>query len=387
MSILGFVFQVPGKLMFGEGLARDAGREARALGATKALIITDEGVKSAGLLNDVEKSLEENNVELVGIFSEIPPNSEIETCEKLARFASERGADILISVGGGSAIDTAKASNILLTYGGDLLEDWQGTLIIPGPLRKHIAIPTTAGTGSEVSIGAVIKNAENSEKISFGSEYLVPDVAILDPLMTVSLPPALTASTGIDALAHAVESFSSSVHSPISDAVCFSAVRMIYENLPVAFEDGSNLDARGAMLVAASMGGFGFSTVKSIGACHAMAHAVGGLTNVPHGLANAIILPVVMKYNLDFCTDRYAELARAMDPTLQGEERFLAEKACEMVEDFIRGFGIPSSLKEAGVESELAEKLAEEAMVDVQIYGNPRPATIEEILELFKSLL
>ncbi len=383
-----YEFYSPGKTIYGANIASEVAQEAEQLGGTTAMIITDKGVLDAGLVEDVKNGIEKSSVELVEVYSDVPVNSEVEVCSEIAEIGKEKNVDILVSIGGGSVIDTAKGANILLGVGGDLLEDWQGTNLIPQPLKKHIAIPTTAGTGAEASLGAVIKHSPTNQKISFNSPYLIPDVAILDPSMTISMPPSLTAATGIDALTHAIESFSSLEHAVHSDALSFYAVKLIYENLPMAFENGENIEARANMLIASNLAGSAISTTLSIGACHAMAHAVGGLTTVSHGVANAIILPAVMEFNIDYCSDRYAELAFAVGIETSGMSQADAARAfLEKIKDFIWSFGLPKTLKEAGVDPSLAEEMADAAMGDAQIYGNPREADYELILELFRSLL
>lgn len=383
-----FEFFSPTKMMFGENLAADVGQEAEALGATRAILLTDRGVLEAGLTSEIDASLEASDVDLVEVYADVPVNSEVDVCKEIAEIGKKNDVDLLVSVGGGSVIDTAKGTNILLGVGGDLLEDWQGTHLVPEPLKKHIAIPTTAGTGAEVSLGAVIKNSADNQKVTFNSKYLLPDVAILDPLLTESMPRQLTASTGVDALTHAVESFTSLEHSPPSDALAFYVVQKVLEYLPKAFEDGHDLEARGYMLVSASLAGMALSTTMSIGACHAMAHSVGGLSDVPHGMANAIILPTVMEFNLPECPDRFAALAPALGIDASKMAELEAGQAViNKLSTFIEGFGFPGNLKEAGVDPSLVERLTEEAMGDGQMYGNPREAEFEEIFDLYQRLL
>lgn len=383
-----FEFYAPTKVMFGENLAHDVGAELEALGATAAMIVTDRGILDAGLVERVSESIERSDVDLVTVYADVPVNSEVEVCRQISEIGMAHDIDALVSVGGGSVIDTVKGANILLGVGGDLLEDWQGTHLVPEPLKKHVAVPTTAGTGAEVSLGAVIKNTPTGQKITFNSKYLLPDVAVLDPAMTTSMPPGLTAATGVDAFTHAIESFSSLEHSPAADAFGYYSVGAIFQNLPRAFEDGGDLEARGYMLVAANLSGTALSTTMSIGACHAMAHAAGGLSPVTHGVANAIILPVVMEYNLEDCPDRYAALAPAIgiDTTRMGPIE-AARAFVDSVAEFIARFGLPRTLKEAGADPALAESMAEEAMGDGQMYGNPREGDLDEILDLFRKLL
>lgn len=383
-----YEFCSPTKVMFGQALIEEVGAEAEVLGCTAAMIVTDKVILGAGLVDPLRKSLEDSFVDLVEVYSDVPVNSEVETCRQIAQIGRENGVDLLISIGGGSVIDTAKGANILLGVGGDLLEDWQGTHLVPEPLKKHIAIPTTAGTGAEVSLGAVIKHTPGGVKVTFNSKYLLPDVAVLDPALTVSMPPGLTAATGVDALTHAVESFTSLEHMPPSDAFCTYAIQSILENLPRAVEDGSDMEARGNMLIAANLAGNALSHTLSIGACHAMAHAAGGLSPVTHGVANAIILPVVMKYNLEDAAERFAALAPYVGVDASGlEEVEVAARVIETLTEFIYSFGMPRTLSEAGADPALADRMTEEAMGDGQMYGNPREAVAEEIVVLYRDLL
>jgi len=382
-----YEFYAPTKVMFGHGLVEDVGAEAEELGGSTAMLITDKGVLDAGLTDTVKKSLESCALDLVEVYSDVPVNSEVAVCEQIAEFARARGVDTLVSLGGGSVIDTTKGVNILLGVGGDLMEDWQGTHLVPEPLKRHIAIPTTAGTGAEVTLGAIIKNTPTGQKVTFNSKYLLPDVAVLDPALTETLPRGLTAATGIDALTHAVESFTSLEHLPPSDAFCTFAVQAIFSNLPRAMEDGSDMEARSYMLIAANLAGSSLSHTVSIGACHAMAHAAGGLSPVSHGLANAIILPSVMKFNLEAAADRFAALAPFVGVAAGGDELETAGRVVDAIADFIASFGLPRTLKEAGADPAMAERMAEEAMGDGQMYGNPREPELEDILGLYQGLL
>ncbi len=380
-----FEFHLPTKVIFGAGLAGQVGQEAEKLECSSAFLLTDKGVEGNGLVDPVRQSLEECSVELAGVYTHIPVNSEVQVVEEIAEKA--KGVDLLVSVGGGSVMDTAKGVSILLGVGGDLL-DWQGTFIIPKPLLKHIAITTTAGTGAEVTLGAVIRSKEEELKISFNSEYILPAIAILDPELTLTMPPRLTAATGIDALTHAVESFSSLEHNPPSDALAYQAINYIFKYLPRAYRAGADLEARSYMLVAADFGGICINHTMSIGACHALAHSVGGVYEVPHGLANAVLLPHIMEFNLEHAADRYAALAPAagLDITNMSEgeaARFFVDR----VKELIAGFDLPRALSEAGASHEKMEKLVEGAMGDAQIYSNPCPAEAEDVERLFIAAL
>ena len=383
-----YEFFSPTKVMFGPGLAEDVGAEVEGLGGSVAMLITDKGIIEAGLLEEIEKSIGDCEVDLVEVYSDVPVNSEVSVCEAIAEIGRASGVDTLVSVGGGSVIDTTKGVNILLGVGGDLMEDWQGTHLVPAPLKKHIAIPTTAGTGAEVTLGAIIKNTPTGQKITFNSKYLLPDVAVLDPNLTETLPPGLTAATGIDALTHAVESFTSLEHMPPADAFCTYAIQAIMENLPRVMEDPGDIEARGYMLIAANLAGNALSHTLSIGACHAMAHAAGGLSPVSHGVANAIILPTVMRFNLQAAAERFAALAPFVGVDASTlDELDAASKVIEAIAGFIASFGLPLTLTAAGADAAMAERMTEEAMGDGQMYGNPREAEFDEILELYQELL
>ena len=380
-----FEFFLPTKVIFGAGLANEVGEEAEKLQCSSAFLLTDKGVEGAGLVDPVRQSLEECSVELAGIYTDIPVNSEIQVVKEIAEKA--KGVDLLVSVGGGSVMDTAKGVSILLGVGGDLL-DWQGSFIITQPLLKQIAIPTTAGTGAEVTLGAVIRSKEEELKISFSSEYILPAISILDPELTLTMPRKLTAATGIDALTHVVESFTSLEHNPPSDALAYQAVDYIFKYLPRAYLAGDDLEARSYMLIAADFGGICINHTMSIGACHALAHSVGGVYAVPHGLANAILLPHIMEFNLEHAVDRYAALAPAAGlDTSNMSEAESARTFIDQVKELIAGFDLPRRLSEAGASDKKMEKLVEGAMGDAQIYSNPRPAEAEDVEKLFKAAL
>ena len=376
-----FQFQCRTKVIFGVGTINEVPDEIKALDSKRALIVTDKVVRNLDFFKKIVNILKSLDIKLVSIFDEVPVNSEIEIVNKGYKLAKEKNIDILIAVGGGSVIDTAKGMNILLTEGGDLLEDHQGVYLLKRPLKNLIAIPTTAGTGSEVTFAAVIKDSNQKLKISFISPYLAPNTAILDPEVTISCPPKLTASTGMDALSHAIESIHSLQNEPISDALALNAIRLINENLREAINNGENIEVRGNMLIAANMAGLAFTNAL-VGVVHAMVHALGGYCDVPHGIANSIMLPYGMEYNLEYCK-RYALVAEAFGidiKSLSGKEA--GKKAIDAVWQLTKDCSMPQKLREVGVKIEDLSKVAENAMCDGSIYNNPREAKVEEIEEL-----
>ncbi len=376
-----FQFQCRTKVIFGVGTINEIPDEIKALDSKRALIVTDKVVRNLDFFKKIVNILKSSDIKLVSIFDEVPVNSEIEIVNKGYKLAKEKNIDILIAVGGGSVIDTAKGMNILLTEGGDLLEDHQGVYLLKRPLKNLIAIPTTAGTGSEVTFAAVIKDSNQRLKISFISPYLAPNTAILDPNVTISCPPKLTASTGMDALSHAIESIHSIQNELITDALALNAIRLINENLREAINNGENIEVRGNMLIAANMAGLAFTNAL-VGIVHAMAHALGGYCDVPHGIANSILLPHGMEYNLEYCK-RYALVAKAFGIDIRGlSGKEAGKKAIDAVWQLTKDCDMPQKLREVGVKIEDLSKVAEDAMCDGSIYNNPREAKVEEIEEL-----
>jgi aldehyde dehydrogenase (NAD+) len=378
---LSFEYNNPTKIIFGENSVRDIGLEVDSLGGTKALIVTDEGLVKAGLAGRVEVALGRR---FAGIFDRCIQDSSFKLVNDAADFARGKGADILVSVGGGSVIDTAKGISILLCEGGKL-QDYAGVQMLNRPQTPHIVIPTTAGTGSEVTWAAVIKNEERNAKETLLDYYLIPNIAILDPTMTAGLPPQITAGTGMDALTHAIEGIHAMQRQPIADAMALHAIRLIMEYLPRCVEDGSDLLARGQQQLAATMAGVAFGNAQ-VGLIHAIAHSIGALYGVPHGLANGILLPHVMLFNVEDCADRYALIARAMDLDTRGLNDVEAgKKAAAAVWELTRKIGLTQKLRDAGVPEDGLAEAAELSMSDASIIYNPRMVIdAEEVLEVLK---
>ena len=379
---LNFVFWSPTKIIFGENTALHVAMEVEGLKCKKALIVTDgDLVRNTDLPSKIKKAL--GNL-CVGIFSDVEPDSGIHIVNQGAKHGAELGADCIVSVGGGSAIDTAKGIAILLKEGGKL-QDYVGFQVLTRPQTPHIVIPTTAGTGSEVTYVAVIKDHEAGRKLIFGDNNIVPNVAILDPKMTEGLPPRLTAATGMDALSHAIEALHSLQREPIADGIALHAIRLIKEFLPKAVDHGEDMMARGQMLIAASMAGIAFSN-SQLGMVHALAHSVGAKFKVHHGLANSILLPPCIRYNADACGDAYLDILSAMGVDIRGispDEAgdLLADKIIE----FTKRLGLPQRLRDVGVpEAELKECI-ELALSDAAIVYNPKDITdATEVLKVYQ---
>lgn len=386
-----FEFMVPGKIICAEHCVDSIGAEMDKVCGKKVLLVTDEGVEKAGLTDIVAEGMESGSAEIVGTFNGVPPNSEIKVVQACFEKVKEAGADSLISVGGGSVIDTAKATTILMVEGGELLDHQSAVYAPSAPMPPHIAVPTTAGTGSEATFAAVIADHEQMMKLIFQGPELAPTVALLDPVMTKTLPPHLTASTGMDALTHCIEALHSEMQEPICDGLAFWGIRLIKQNLPIVVKDGGDMDARKFMLIAANMGGVAFANAF-VGIVHAMAHAVGGKYGIPHGVANAILLPYGMEFNLRYVEEgapaKYRLVAEALELDIRGDDdETAARKAIEYIKNLTAEIGLPQRLGEVGLPEDGLDAVTDDAMVDGSMFNNPGEPEYEEVLDLFRKAL
>ncbi len=279
-------------------------------GAKKPLLITDKGVAAAGLIDIVSRALG-NRIETNLIADNVPPDSDLKVVHQLAHLYSENACDAIIAVGGGSVMDTAKGVNIVVSENATDLMAFSGVGALKRPLKPLIAVPTTAGTGSEVTQIAVIKDHDKHLKMAFGSYFLLPDISILDSRMTMTMPPFITAMTGMDAMSHAVESYYCLQKNPLSDAHALAAIRLIYKHLPAVTQNSADQDGRLAMSVGACLAGIAFSN-SMVGLVHNLGHATGSVCGVPHGMCMAILLPYGLEYNMHKCEESMAELLLPM---------------------------------------------------------------------------
>ncbi len=382
-ATLNFVFWSPTKVIFGENTASDVSIEVEGLKCKRALIVTDKDlIKNSDIPERIRKALGKL---YAGTFSDVEADSGLHIVNQGAKLGKELGVDCLVSVGGGSAMDTAKGIAIVLKEGGRL-EDYAGFQILKRPQTPHVAIPTTAGTGSEVTHIAVIKDHEAGRKLFFGDYNIFPNVAILDPKMTEGLPPGLTAATGMDAMCHAIEAMQSLQREPMADGVALHAIRLISEFLPRAVENGRDMTARGQMLMAANLAGT--STITGWGIVHALAHTVGAKFKVQHGLANSILLPACLRWNADACGDVYSNILPALDRDVQ---RVSPEEAGDVLADrlaqFTKKLGLPQRLREVGVPEESLEECSEFALSDGTILYNPKLVTDSaDLLKIYRQV-
>jgi alcohol dehydrogenase len=377
---LSFIFRCPTKIVFGEGVTQDVGGEMDELAAKRAMVVTDKHLVKTDLHSQVKKALGRR---YVGTFSAVEPDTGLHIVNEGTDIARKLNIDCLVSVGGGSVIDTAKGIAIPLK-GGGRLEDYDGFQLLTEPAIPHIAIPTTAGTGSEVTFSAIIKDHQKKQKLIFADTHIIPNVALLDPLMTVGMPPQLTASTAMDAMSHAVESMHASERIPIADALALHAIHIIVSHLPRVMEDGNDFFARGQMLIAACIAGASFSNTQ-VGLVHALAHSVGGRFGVPHGVANSIFLPHCILYNLDACPEIYAAIARALGVDTRGmSDEEAGKKAADAIWELTKKVKLPQKLREVNVPEDKLEEIADLAISDGAIVYNPKAMDVSENLKVLK---
>ncbi|MCL4458292.1 MAG: iron-containing alcohol dehydrogenase [Chloroflexi bacterium] len=378
-------FRTPTSVIYGIGAAQKAGEAVRNFGVGKVLLVTDKGVSEAGLTNGVKSSLRTAGMKFA-IFDKVEPNPSIETVEAGLLALRESAAEIIVGVGGGSVIDTSKAIAILATNGGRI-SDYEGVDKVPQPALPVIGLPTTAGTGSEVTINVVVTDRVRKFKFTIVSPNAAARLAILDPLLTVSMSPRLTAAVGIDTLAHAIESYVSLASYPVTESLALGAIRLVACNLPTAVAHGDDLQARDNMLMACLMASLAFSNTR-LGNCHAMSHPLGGYFDIPHGIANAILLPHVMEFNLTSVPQKFIDIAVAMSEEVAGlpvEEA--AFKAVSAVKHLCEQIGIPGTLREVGVQPEAIPAMAQDAMKSGNILVNPRKTELGDIVRLFEKAL
>jgi alcohol dehydrogenase class IV len=379
-----FTFHNPGKLVFGEGAAKTAGKELAALGGKRALLVTDETIAETPMVETVKKAL---GPAFAAAFTGVVPDTGIDIIDRATEAARGVGADSVVSVGGGSSIDTAKAVAATLSSGVKSAVELIGFYKLPGPPAPHVAIPTTAGTGSECTSMAVIKDHAAGKKLLMLDPRLIPPVGILDPTLTVSMPRGITAATGMDAMTHAAEAIMSTNCLPPGDALAVHAIGMIAANLPAAVENGDDLQARGAMLIASSLAGQAFQNAY-VGVVHAMAHALGGKLGIPHGLANGILLWVGMEYNSAVVPARVALIGKALGLTPSGSDEADAAAAVKAMRAFAEKAGINTRLKHAGVDPTCLAEVAALALADPSMGTNPRkPGDAGEIEALLHQCL
>ncbi|WP_286861217.1 MULTISPECIES: iron-containing alcohol dehydrogenase [Acinetobacter] len=386
-----YEFFCPVKVIAGHAALEHIPFELSTLGAKRPLIITDKGVRANNLLVPIEAAFESTDAEIAAIFDDVPPDSSLGTVRRAAQLYRDNNCDAIIAIGGGSVIDTSKATNILVSEGGDDLLKYSGAHNLPKPLKPFFVIPTTSGTGSEVTMVAVVSDTEKNLKMPFASYYLMPHAAILDPRMTQTLPPHLTAMTAMDAMTHAVEAYTCMAANPISDAYATAAVKKVSENLFKVLDNPSDAQGRLELAQASTMAGIAFSN-SMVGLVHSLGHALGAVAHLPHGLCMNLFLPYVLEYNKEVNGGKIAELLLPLagpDIYAQTPGHLRADKAIATIQamrDRIYALTkLPRTLSETGKVSEAQlDEVAEKALNDGSIIYNPKEATLEDLKTILK---
>jgi choline dehydrogenase len=372
--------EVPTRMVHGPGSIGRLGQLAAELGIKRPLLVTDRGVVAAGLTDEALRQLDD-----VVLFDGVRPNPDIELVDEASALYREHGCDGLLALGGGSSMDTAKGIGVEVEHGGSILEYEYGGTPITKRVPPLIAVPTTSGTGSEVTLWAVITDHARKIKFNVGGTPLIgPHVAVIDPELTLGLPPAVTSATGMDALSHGIECYTCDFHQPFNDAVALSAIELVATWLPAAYADGSNLEARTHMAHAATLGGMAYGT-ESAGAAHAMSQSAGGIHDCAHGALTARALGPVCEYNAPAAPERYARIAQALGVDTSGLDAL--EAALAGVEELYRlteAVDVPS-LQQLGFAEEEIPMLARIAFEDPQTIGNPRALDVAGYEEIYRN--
>lgn len=377
-------FHAP-EVLFGVGSLAEAGHAAARLGARRPFVVSDPGIAAAGHLDRLLGHLRACGLTPL-VHTDVTPNpKDVEVTAAYQAYCAGEG-DVIIGLGGGSCMDAAKGVALLAGNGGDIL-DYHGVDRMAAPLPPTLMIPTTSGTGADVSQFCIVTDTARSVKVTIMGRSLVPDLSITDPSLLHTMPEWLNAATGLDALTHGIEAFVSRAHNPLADMHALSAVGQVDRHLPATLEDSGGLDARVGMAEASLNAGLAFSNAI-LGATHAMSHQVGGLLDAPHGVINGILLPHVIRFNAEEGTTRFTEIARALGiPADRQPAAELADAIADRVRRLADTVGVPAGLKMLGVTPEDCPVLARNAMQDACLTTNPREATEQELHDLFLAAL
>lgn len=354
--------------------------------AKKLFIVTDQGIVKAGILDKVISVLKEAKIPY-SVYDRVIPNPPDYQVEEALRQFKEDRCDILLGLGGGSAMDVAKSVLVMAAHPGSILDYdciYGGAEKIKGNVPKIICIPTTAGSGCEVSAGSVITDTKRNVKVVIISPFMTPDIALVDPEIQLELPKFITSTTGMDALCHCIEVYVSKNHESFTEHMMLYGIQLITDNILKAYENGKDLEARSAMAFAALVGGMGIN-VKGLGVCHSLSHQLSSECDISHGMANAVLLPYTMEFNLEYAAEKYARVAQSMGLDIAGKSVPEAGKmAVEKVKTICGALGIPEKLSQLGVKEDALEKMASQAVNDVCHSGNPGTCGRQDMLDLYR---
>ncbi|NGU13333.1 L-threonine dehydrogenase [Clostridium perfringens] len=382
---MSYKFFMPAISLMGADCLKDAGDQVGELGFKKALIVTDKVLGQIGIVKKVTDVLDNKNIEYA-IYDETKPNPTVKNVNNGLALLKEKECDFVISLGGGSAHDCAKGIALLATNGGEI-KDYEGVDKSKKPQLPMVGINTTAGTGSEMTLFAIITDEERHIKMALVDKHLTPIIAVNDPMLMLAMPKSLTAATGMDALTHAIEAYVSTSATPITDACAEKAIELISNYLVNAVENGQDVEARDMMAYAEYLAGMAFNNA-SLGYVHAMAHQLGGFYNLPHGVCNAILLPHVQEYNKATSASRLAKIAKIMGGNIEGlTDEQGADLCIDMIKSLSQTIGIPEGLGVLGVKESDFETLATNALNDACSLTNPRKGNLEEVIAIFKKAM
>ncbi|MCE5201857.1 MAG: iron-containing alcohol dehydrogenase [Synergistaceae bacterium] len=376
-----FSFALPSRIEYGTGCISRLPDEISFLKSQKPLIVTDKGISASGLLETVTKFLDDAGVKY-DIFDGTAANPRDENVHAGADMARKLGTDCLIAIGGGSSIDCAKGISVMATHSG-VIQDYRGVEKIPGATLPVITVPTTAGSGSEVTFSAVITDSAKKTKFSLRSTKIAAKVAICDPNLTVSMPRSITASTGMDALTHAIEGYTANCSEPISSAAALYSIELVSKYLRRAVNDGTDIEARAGMLMASLLGAISFSH-SDVAAVHCIAESLGGMYDKPHGVCNAVCLPEVMDYSKEYCIEKYSRAAKAMGLTFSTE----AEGAAALVaavRKMSEDVGIPP-FSTFNIPRSAYREIAQKSFENLSNASNPRPLSVDDYVVILERL-
>ncbi|WP_164745727.1 iron-containing alcohol dehydrogenase [Neobacillus mesonae] len=373
------------EIIWGSGAVENVSSIIEKNKVKRVLVVTDPGIVKSGLIDLVTPQLK--NVEYT-LFNEVEPNPSVQTVNKALDKCKELETDLIIGVGGGSPIDVAKAVAVVYTNGGSIV-DYEGIDTFPNQSAPLLAIPTTSGTGSEVTSFTVITDTERNYKLTVGGTRVAAKWAIVDPQLTLTMPPGITASTGIDALVHAIESFTSRASFHYSEVLALDAVSLISGSLRKAFYQGDDLEARENMLLGSLTAALAFNNTR-LGNAHAISHPLSAFFGIAHGIANGILLPTIMEFNLLSCPEKFARISEAIDPEVKGSMLEKAYESVHLVRCLAKDIKIPTSIAELGINKAEYEAaipaMARDALKSGNVLVNPRKTKLEDIIDLYHAI-
>lgn len=379
-----FKFKVPQNIEFGVGSLKKLPEILKDNKSEHVFLISDRGLESIGVVKKVQDIIKADGLECTS-YLDVIPNPTVDVVSEAAKCYKESGATSIIALGGGSSMDVAKATGVLATYGGEIT-DYEGLYKVPGPIVPIIAIPTTAGTGSEVTASAVVTDESRNYKMSVISYEMLPKYAVLDPELIMTAPASIAASCGVDALIHALEAYVSNFASPFTDAMAEKAMELIGGNIRRFVANRQDEEAACAMMIGSTFAGMAFAWAK-LGNVHAMSHPVSAYFHVAHGVANAVLLPTVIEYNALADHGRYEKIYNYIREKKEPAVDFKPQMLVDEIKKLNADLGIPKSLSEVGVTEDKIEAMAKDAVIHPNVLANPRQTNLKDMIELYKKAL